>query len=275
MSETLTLEKPADEFLAGFLSRMEKLAEQSRQEFEKRLAAVPAETTCKRHTDQTTPLDPRRSWDATAEAMRFTPVYEPCPLCKAAERLERQNERLISQGIPRSLAHASFRNWLPSTDPNLLKVQEFAEKVRRGFLILLGDAGLGKTHLAVAAMRCFDSGFFAKQNTFLRMLRATYKDEKAPDPVKLSQNADIFVLDEVGMSGGGKDEFPALHEALDYRYNCKAPTIITANSDYDGLKSMLGDRLADRLKESAFAIIAFTGESKRGKQRERYFDLGL
>jgi len=49
----------------------------------------------------------------------------------------------------------------------------------------------------------------------LRARRDTYADKSAFDPIERAQGARLFVLDDAGLSGGGKDELPMLHEILD------------------------------------------------------------
>jgi DNA replication protein DnaC len=148
-------------------------------------------------------------------------------------------------------------------------VRDFA-KVKRGCLIMLGGVGAGKTHLAVAVMRAFTRPIFFKQNTLLRGLRRTYRDPDAGDPIPACQEADLLVLDELGVSSGGKDEYPLLHEILDYRYGEYRPTIITSNATPEQLRETLADRLVDRLRQSTFDLLLFGGKSHREDLKQAY-----
>jgi len=105
----------------------------------------------------------------------------------------------------------------------------------------------------------------------LRRLRDTYRNKAAVDPVDECQQAGLLVIDEMGVSSGGRDEFPMLHEVLDYRHGERKPTILTGNLSWDELKDVIGARLSDRLKESASAILSFSGQSYRSQARTRYF----
>jgi DNA replication protein DnaC len=165
-------------------------------------------------------------------------------------------------------------NWTPASDEeqrHLAAVRTFATEVRRGFLMLLGPVGIGKSHLAVAVARKFQHLLFVKQSTLLRQLRATYSDKKAVDPIERCQEAELLVLDEMGVSGGGKDEWPMLSEILDHRYGHLLPTVVTSNLSWDELRAELGERIGDRLRESAHAVLAFAGESHRPAHRAAYF----
>jgi len=128
----------------------------------------------------------------------------------------------------------------------LQTVIEFG-KIRRGFLLLLGEVGTGKSHLAAALMLDFKRPVFIKQSELLQKLRLTYRDRHAEDPIALCRQADLLVLDEVGVSAGGRDEFPLIHDILDYRYGELLPTCLTGNVGVRELTDMLGERMIDRL----------------------------
>ena len=180
---------------------------------------------------------------------------------------------MLKQGVPPALVHATFNNWLPRTDTereHLALVQEFA-RVRRGFLFLLGPVGVGKSHLAVAVMRTFSAGLFVRQAQLLRQLRRHYHDNAVENPIADAQKARLLVLDELGVSSGGRDELPMLDEILASRYEGKIPTVITSNLLWEDISTALGERLADRLNESTFRVIVFTGKSHRAQRRDNYF----
>lgn len=209
----------------------------------------------------------------------WAPSYFKCPLCQEAE----VQTRLVECGVPGVNQHCSFDNWIPNNaeeSRHLECMMKFAKEIRKGFAILIGSVGTGKTHLAIASMRSYlsDSNDFAKtrpvflkQNTLLRQLRATYGSRDAKDPIPICQKAPLLVLDELGLSGGGKDEYPMLHEIIDSRYSSKRPTIFTSNLNFDALKVELGERLSDRMTEAAAYVLQFSGPSSRSSRREDYF----
>jgi len=193
----------------------------------------------------------------------YSAMYEPCPLC--------EQDRLHGQGAPKNLLTASLDNWVADgREIYLEQVREFI-KQQRGFLILLGDVGTGKSHLAVGAMRFFSSAHYVKQNDLLRKLRQSYRDHGISDPVGECQCCDLLVLDDMGISGGGRDELPMIHAILDHRHDEQKPTILTSNLDLNELKECIGERMADRFKESSFNIVKFEGESYRRIAHEKYF----
>jgi DNA replication protein DnaC len=239
------------------------------------LTTQPQEAPCTNHPDTLAKINPEQSRrDFSADSEMNHPSYYGCEKCCEVKRLA----TLERAGVPEALMHCTFSNWTPRNDSekeHLEKCKEFTE-VGNGFLVLLGPVGVGKSHLAVAVARSFYRDrpwpHWVKQSTLLRQLRATYNDHKAKDPIEECQKASLLVLDECGVSGGGKDEGPMLHEILDHRYGEKKPTVITSNLPWPELQSEVGERLADRLRESAFGVLVFSGESHRVKARDIYFN---
>lgn len=232
------------------------------------LATLPQNSPCPKHADQVRQRDDQQS------CYERRAMYSPCPLCIADRKLQDEAERLQRMGVPANLHRATFENWRPADEQGeaiLAETRRFAA-THRGFLVLLGDLGTGKTHLAVAVLRMFKSGLLIKQSELLRRLRQTYRDKAAVDPVDEAQSAGCLVMDEVGISPGGRDELPLLHDVLDHRHGNFLPTIITSNLSLDGLRDAIGCRMADRLKESAFSVLQFGGQSNRREARARYFE---
>lgn len=221
---------------------------------------------CPRHPDVRLDFDELATKASMRDGSGFTLRYRDCPVCNS-DRILREG------GVPAVLMHARFENFEACNDIEqsfLDTARSFADQ-KVGFLILMGGVGTGKGHLAVAIMRSFRSPAWVKQSTLLRLLRDTYRDPYAPDPVRRYQRADLLVLDEVGLSGGGRDEFPMIHEILDWRYCERKPTILTTNISKEQLREILGDRMADRVDECCFATLCFGGQSRRRSAKTRYF----
>jgi DNA replication protein DnaC len=257
-------------------ARMLKLSRERAAALVAFLATQPQLRQCGKHPDETRRIDLETSQRATVGAGGIhTAAYTPCPRCQEDRKAAEHADHLRRSDVPSNLLHCTFGNWTPrdvAEAEHLRTVIAFAEDKRAGFLIMLGPVGTGKTHLAVAAMRGFRSSCLVKQSTLLQNLRDTYRDRNAVDPVDRCQGTGLLVLDEMGVSSGGKDELPMLHEILDHRHGEAKPTILTGNLGWEELKTVIGQRMADRMKESAFAILTFSGESHRKEARHRYFD---
>ena len=232
------------------------------------VASLPQSQPCERHPGEIQLVNADKSW------CQKVPVFSACPVCIAEYRQQQDEDRLRGFGVPLNLLKARLDNWTPVDEiakANLTKVQEF-EKARRGFLVMLGDLGTGKSHLAVGVLRKSKSGLYVKQSELLRRLRQSYRDKAADDPVDEAQDAGCLVLDEVGFSAGGRDELPMLHDILDHRHGNQMPTILSGNITMDELDRVIGERMADRLRESNFAVLTFGGSSHRASARDRYFE---
>jgi len=103
------------------------------------------------------------------------------------------------------------------------------------------------------------------------MLRETYRNSKAVDPIDRCQDAGLLVLDEAGLSGGDVMNCPCSTKFLITDMESESRQS-SAESQLVGNGQQLGERLADRFKESAFRVITLAGTSHRSKVRNRYFD---
>lgn len=252
--------------LEDSLARLKLAAEKRSLELDSMLADSPPSIPCDLHG-----TDRELSRELSSRAGRA--AYAPCQTCRAERNEAALVERINRAGVPLNLCKATLDNWEPESETDeahLEQVQAFI-RARRGFLVMLGALGTGKTHLAAAITRQFPHPMFIKQSELLRRLRDTYRDKAARDPVDDAQDADLLVLDEMGLSGGGRDELPMLHDVLDHRYNERKPTVLTGNITFEQMQQVVGERMADRLRESAFAVLMFGGGSRRRDARDRYF----
>ncbi len=257
--------------MTSTLERFKQTAERAQQARRAFMATQPAVIPCRVHPDCQRRIDEELTARATARNIGgFEAGYVPCPKCLEAQQVE----KLQAYGLPANLTHATFENWIADdqSETEHLEVLKSFCKIQRGFLILIGGYGTGKSHLAAAALRTIGKGWFVKQSSLLVALRQTYRDKAAFDPIDRAQSARLFVLDDVGLSAGGRDELPLLHEILDYRHSERMATIITSNFEWESISNVIGERMADRMRESAFRLLKFTGTSHRREARERYFD---
>lgn len=263
--------------LANVLARFEASLNKTLNETRAIVAAAPPCIPCARHPGHPDGMRPVRfsaTLKATNAAGKPTPGYGLCKKCRRERAALAVRARLERQGVPPILSHGMFANWEPQSadDKRILEIAKvFATQQRRGFLVFLGRVGTGKGHLAVSIMRHFRYGLFIKHSTLLERKRDTYHDPDEPDPVKECQRMPFLVLDEIGVSGGGRDDLPVIQSVLDHRIGRSLPTVLTSNLDLDKLTQAIGIRLVDRLKESAYAVCTFGGQSWRSKMWSRIF----
>jgi DNA replication protein DnaC len=150
-------------------------------------------------------------------------------------------DSLISEW-PEGLRASSFENFVAS-NASLRQVWEaawsFAEDPK-GWLVMIGVVGCGKTHLAAAIKNERDKqGFqtlFMTAPDLLDYLRATY----APDSnvtydrgFDAIRNAEVLILDDYGAHSSTAWAEEKLFQLLNHRFNARLPTVITTNQPLD------------------------------------------
>lgn len=217
---------------------------------------------CKVHGCVTKP-DLRRSVVASRQAGEFTAVFEPCRQC--FQITGGPDAWKLKAGISMEFVGATLENWIPrdaEEADHLRKVHEF-RKQRSGFLVMIGKRGTGKTHLGCALINHWHCGLILSQADLLNRLRKTYGDSKSEDIIERCQKAALLVVDEMGLSVGGKDELPMMHEILSHRHTNFKPTVLIGNITPGELHTVIGERMMDRLQMSLSHQLIFTGKSIR------------
>lgn len=202
---------------------------------------------------------------------------------RAAAQQEAQeilvNELLIGSGITERFRGATFDTFLTKDQAQasaLLTCSDYAvtfpAKYQAGqCLLMLGNIGTGKTHLASSIVQQVirdhraqavivpASGIFrAVKSTMSRAPKFTEEDV-----LEELGGFDLLVIDEVGASRGSDWEVQLLHEVIDRRYQAVRPTIVVSNLITSDLKDYIGERAMDRLRQGGGDLIGFTWASVR------------
>ena len=145
---------------------------------------------------------------------------------------------------------------------------------RRQNLILLGQSGLGKSHIiqAVGHQAC-SQGWRVRYTTsaeLLEQLRASMADQTLPACLRKYARYDLLIIDEFGFDRLDRQESPQaaslLYKVIDARSQ-KRSTALISNIDFAAWGEYLGDAplamaLTDRLVFVAI-ILKITGQSYR------------
>jgi len=164
---------------------------------------------------------------------------------------------------------------------NLDKVFHFALDFAEspdGWLVLQGDNGCGKTHLAAAIVNYRyqhkKPALFIVVPDFLDHLRSTFSPESKMSYDQFFErvkNTLLLILDDFGKQTTTPWAQEKLYQVINYRYNAQLPTVITTNCSSDELDSPILSRFADQQISTLFTIIApdyFAGRhSQKGKSR--------
>jgi len=132
-------------------------------------------------------------------------------------------------------------------------------------ILLFGTVGTGKTYLSCAfAIELINRrGIEVKYVTEYDLLEAFFRKEYQKfDSFKKSE---ILILDELGKRELAEWQRVQLEELLSYRFNEMLPTIYISNLTENRFREFIGERLADRLRESNVARFAMVGDSLRGR----------
>ena len=139
-------------------------------------------------------------------------------------------------------------------------------------LVLLGNSGLGKTHLAIAlGVRAIQAGYrvrFITVPALVQELVQAEREFRLPKLLKSWEKVDLLIADELGYVGLGPGG-PLLFQLLAQRYE-KSSVIITSNLEFSRWAEVFGDvtmtaALLDRLTHHVHTFI-LTGQSYRLKQ---------
>jgi DNA replication protein DnaC len=143
-----------------------------------------------------------------------------------------------------------------------------------GGLIMCGQAGTGKTHLASGIINKIKSQRFT--TAFMSVLGATRhvkstysKDNPLTESEAINHfiGPDLLILDEVGVQFGSEAEKIILFEIINQRYQHVKPTILISNLTLSELSAYIGERVVDRMYEGGGAILSFDWESHRRSNR--------
>lgn len=178
--------------------------------------------------------------------------------------------RLLNEArIPRRYQHCDLDAFIPyneSLERAVAAARELADAfpvVDRG-LFLLGQPGVGKTHLSVAVLKRVirtrgARGLFYDTRDLLRVIRSTYDPVNRTselDVLRPVMAADLLVLDDLGAEKTSEWVEETLNLIVNTRYNERKTTIFTSNfddkpdhTDPDSLLFRIGHRMRSRLHE--------------------------
>jgi DNA replication protein DnaC len=187
---------------------------------------------------------------AAEEGTPCAELLERLLVLEAGALTERQIERRIREArLPERKLLAdfdfSFQGGINKNQIMELATLGFAERGQG--VILAGNSGTGKSHIAKALMligcrknlRCR----YVTASTMLRELMAGLADNTLEQKLKRFLTPEILLIDEVGFDRLEQHDARnacLFHKVIDGRY-CKGSTIVTTNIDFKELGDYLGD----------------------------------
>ena len=188
-----------------------------------------------------------RAGSATGEPKTVWAV--PCD-CTAGDRHSRLLERAR---LPKRYQHCNFESfdtdldysgpeaagWNRSLQQAKLEVQGFARNFPAGTehgILLMGTCGVGKTHLAVAALEEIvlrgHSGLFYDYRDLLKQIQDSYNPESNSTEMGVLEpvlTTEVLLLDDLGSSKPSHWALETVGHILNTRYNEHRVTLLTTN----------------------------------------------
>lgn len=137
----------------------------------------------------------------------------------------------------------------------------FLEK--RENIILIGNSGVGKTHLAtsigIIAAKKRVSTYFIKCHDLIQKLKKAHLENKLERRIKNYTRHKILIIDEIGYLPIGKEEAKMFFQLIDKRYENKS-TIVTSNINLSEWNTVFKDptiasAILDRLIHHSHVVI--------------------
>ncbi|MDD5227326.1 MAG: ATP-binding protein [Methylococcales bacterium] len=222
-------------------------------------------------------------------------IYSSCSACvelekqKELDKEARQRQAIVQKklnaaGIPKFYAQKNFDAFDDSFNTEARNAkksfQAYAQFINVdtcGFLVGYGATGTGKTHLAIAVAHSVITRYtvaYMMASDIIRAIRETWSrnSTKTENQVLYElADVDLLIIDEVGVQFGTESEQNHLFEVINKRILDLKTTIILTNlvldsGDGRNLRTFLGERTYDRLKEVA-TTVRFNWGSYRGTNK--------
>lgn len=178
--------------------------------------------------------------------------------------------------IPRNHHHCHLHNFewnkVSLGERGKKTVETFLEEWREGgdpHLILVGQPGLGKTHIAIGIMRfCvyhtdLSNGVYVHVPDFCIKVKKSFNKNDFVDPFYRIENANLVVLDDIfGRELTQWESEHVIPRLISTAYDNAAALVVTTNYGKEGIQNRLHPHEASRLFANSKLLI-FKGEDQR------------
>jgi DNA replication protein DnaC len=225
--------------------------------------------------------------------------------CQIQARVERALQRA---GVPDRYRGKSLQSFKSNgKDPSLYKAVDAARRFVDNYpfgmeglgLLIVGNSGLGKTHLAAGILQALViekrvNGLFYDYHELLKKIQNSYNPSVAATELSVLRpvfDAEVLVLDDLGATRPTDWVWDTVAHILNARYGRNQTTIITtnfpnqpslANREAVALGSAgraargetLGDRIGDRMRsrlQEMCVVIEMQGEDRREQENKAHF----
>ena len=224
----------------------------------------------------------------------------------ACQRAAISEHRIAAARVPKRYQHCileSFDTTFPKADRSLSKALAMARGFVKGYpvetdgkgLLITGEIGVGKTHLAVGILLAMvqekgAQALFYDYRELLKQIQHSYNPQVNStelDVLKPVFEAEVLVLDELGAQKPTDWVWDTVALILNTRYNDKRTTIITTNyadlppagsglsttqraTREETLGDRIGERMRSRLAEMCVRIEMTGADFRQSAGRARF-----
>ena len=197
------------------------------------------------------------------------------------------NDRLVQMrisdiGIPLRFSGKTLSNYVAETQEQISALSvatSYADnwcdvKKDGRSLLLLGNPGTGKTHIAIGIAKKIAeennaSAFYISFIDLIEEIKSGWRSDKTDNKtIEKIKTVDLLIIDEISSAYNSDSEKIQLFRIINKRYEAILPTIVISNSDLDETKRQMGAAAFDRLREGGGKMISFKWGSNRGGKKD-------
>lgn len=157
--------------------------------------------------------------------------------------------------------------------------EKFSEMLAKNQgLLMYGDVGTGKTHLACCVgnylMENFTTVFATSLIKIIQKTRSFRGEDDEAEFIAKMNRADLLILDDFGAERSTDYALEIVYNVIDSRYRAGKPMIVTTNltlAEMQNTQDLRYRRICDRIFEVCYPL-EFTGKSWRMKEAASRFD---
>ena len=208
------------------------------------------------------------------------PDFGKLARCICVRESQTQSKKDFLVKSSRLTENKTFSDFQIKLNPNCKEGYDMAFEWAQGrntpMVMLYGQTGVGKTHLAVAAswvkIGLGKPVLFYSAAELVRKMQSGVNDGTLDETISSVKSAQNLVLDDLGREYTTNWTTAIFHEIIDYRYNNRnnINTFITTNHSLSELETILGVPVVSRLTDHvASSVVIMDGQDVRNKDRRK------